>query len=516
MAVTTSDMQIGWQDYLAIVTRRRWFFVVPCAVILAATMAVGFTMPKLYRSQTILLVEDPKIMNPLMHGMAISTPVDRRMQIVQEELLSWTSLSRLSHELGLDWSAKTPLALEGVVKKLQKDIVVTANRSGLIMLAYTSPNPEIAQRVLNAVTNIYIQRNVESQTAEAQVAITFIASEMDVYKTKLEEAEKSLREFKELHTMEMPVAASLNSQVISLQVHLAQMMVENTEAHPLVVQVKRQIQELTARRNEEVKRVITQAMLRGASPEIYGDLAKRLDAPVTAPAGVSDDPKMAAAREAYQAWVQRLDSATVSGPQSEPTAASAQPAPAAGEAGDSADGLADADLLLSTQPLSITLGPREEQELARLRRDYKVHASAYHSMKQRLEQAHMTQRLGESDDVAKFKIIEPARLPLRPFSPNLWLMFTGSLAAGLFVGICAAFAAEYLDQSFQSAEDVQEALALPVIGSISTIVTPDDVAARHRRMRGWISARQQFNRLKTTVFHPVWAHVDRALLRWGL
>lgn len=512
MATTTGETQVGWQDYLAIVVRRRWFFIVPCAVILASTMAVGFMMPKLYRSQTILLVQDPKIMNPLMHGMVVATPVDRRMQVVQEELLSWSSLSRLSHELGLDRGIKTPLALEGVVKKLQKDIVVTTSRSGLIMLSYISPNPEIAQRVLNTVTNIYIQRNVESQTAEAQTAITFIEKEMDVHKKKLEDAEKSLREFKELHTMEMPVAAQLNSQIISLQVQLAQLLVENTEEHPTVVQVKRRIQELTIKRNEEIRRVITQAMLKGASPEIYGDLAKALEAPGAAPAGATSDPKIEAARGAYYTWVERLDNAAVSGPQSAPAVA----APAASEDGSTADGLADADLLMSTQPLSITLGPREEQELARLRRDYKVHASAYNQMKQRLEQARMTQRLGESDEGTKFKIIEPARLPLRPFSPNIWLMFTGSLVTGLFVGICAAFAMEYLDQSFQSSEDVQAALALPVIGSISTIVTPGDVAARRRQMKSWISARQQFNRLQTTIFRPVWAHVDRLLLRWGL
>ncbi len=508
--MTTTETQIGWQDYLAIVIRRRWFFLVPCAVIVAATMAVGFMLPKLYRSQTVLLVQDPKIMNPLMQGVAVATPVDRRMQVVQEELLSWSSLSRLAHELGLDQTAKTPMALESVVKTLRKNIVVLASRSGLITLSYTHSDPELAQRVLNTVTNIYIQRNVEAQTAEAQTAITFIEKEIEVYKTKLESAEKSLREFKELHTMEMPVAASLNSQIISLQVGLAQLLVENTNDHPRVVQVKRQIQELTAKRNEEVRRVIAQAMLKGASPEIYGDLIQRLDAPAAAQRGASPDPKVEAARDAYQTWVQRLDNAALSSGQ-QPA-----PAPAAAPSAQTENGVVDSDLLLSTEPLSITLGPREEQELARLRRDYKVHASAYQEMKQRLERASMTQRLGESDEGTKFKVIEAARLPLRPFSPNLWLMFTGSLVGGLFIGICAAFAAEYLDQSFQSSEDVQAALAVPVIGAISTIMTDQDFADRRRRYRNWVSGPHQLQWVHARILRPVWTRVDQLLMRWGL
>ena len=166
--------------------------------------------------------------------------------------------------------------------------------------------------------------------------------------------------------------------------------------------------------------------------------------------------------------------------------------------------------------MSITLGPRQEQELTRLRRDYQVNRSTFNEMQQRLERARITQRLGESDEGTKFKIIEPARLPLRPVSPNLWLIFSGALGAGIFVGICAAFGAEYLYQSFQSAEDVQAALALPVIGSISTIVTQGDIEARHRRYRSWVSFKDQAKRLRARVLGPVWSFVDALLLRWGL
>lgn len=499
-----SEPQVSWQDYLAIIIRRRRYVIVPCVAVVVIAMAVGFSLPKIYRAETILLMQDPKIMNPLIQGMAVASPVEQRMRIVQEELLGWTSLSRLVHELGLDREAKSPAAFEALIRKLRSDIVVLVGGS-LIRLAYQSPSPELAQRVLNTVSRIYIQRNVEAQTAEAETAIRFLESEMAVYKTKLEEAERVLREFKELYAMEMPVATQLNSQIIGLQVQLAHLLVENTEQHPLVVQVRRQIQELKQTRNEEIKRVIAAAIAKGGNLDIYEGLAKAIAAPADAPA----DPAVQAAKDVYETWVDRMEISVKTGQAQ--TALAAPPAPADQEAGTEAPaGIGGGDIMLS-----VTLGPRQEQELARLKRDYDSHRKTYYEMQSRLERARITQRLGESDEGTKFKIIEPARLPLKPFSPNLWLFFWGSLAGGLFLGACAAFAAEYLDQSFQSSEDVQAALALPVVGSISTIVTTGDVAARRKGLRAWMSGRAELERLRA-YWKPLQSRIDRALLRWGL
>ena len=48
-----SETQIGWQDYLAIVIRRRWFFTVPCSAIIVIALIAGLFMPRIYRSEKI-------------------------------------------------------------------------------------------------------------------------------------------------------------------------------------------------------------------------------------------------------------------------------------------------------------------------------------------------------------------------------------------------------------------------------------------------------------------------------
>ncbi len=504
---------IGWQDYLAIVLRRRWLFAIPCAVIVVGAMIVGLFLPKIYRAETVLLVQDQKVINPLIQGLAVSTPIGEQMRTLREELLGWTSLSRLVRELGMDRHAKSPLSFERLIKGLQRNVLVQLRGRDLVLISYEDRNPELSQRLVNTLTNIYMNRSVESQSSEAETAISFLENEMAVYKKKLEDAERALREFKELYVMQMPVATQLNEQIIESEVSLAQLLVENTDAHPRVVETKRRIDELKQMRNAEIKRVITEAIVQGHDPGLYVDLAKTLDAPLTKEQEAN--PTIRAAKDAYTAWVNRLESSIATTP---PTTAP-QLQVVTGPDGN----VANASLGVVGAATSISLAPRQEQELARLTRDYDVLSKTYQHMQERRERAKITQRLGESDEGTKFKVLEPARLPLKPVRPNMGKIFLFSLLLGIAIGAGFAFVAEYLDQSFQSAEEVQEALGLPVLGSISTIVTEQDLAHTRQRRKEWVSFGKNRQRLATTlawcrrsILLPARALVDRALVRWGL
>ena len=63
---------------------------------------------------------------------------------------------------------------------------------------------------------------------------------------------------------------------------------------------------------------------------------------------------------------------------------------------------------------------------------------------------------------------------------------------------------------------LQAALELPVLGSISTIVTEEDLRARSKHRRGWVTMQNQSQVFRKYVVNPIWACVDRAMVRLGL
>lgn len=497
-----TETQIGWQDYLTVVLRRRWHFSIPCAVIVAGGLILGLFLPRIYRAETTILVQEPNIMNPLIQGLAVSTPVGARLGTLREELLSWTSLSRLAHELSLDTHLKSPVAFEEVIKRLQQEIQVQMRGRDLIRISYEHKDPKLAQQLVSTISTIFLERNVAAQSAETGGAIGFLDRELAVYQGKLESSERSLREFRELYATQMPVAVELNNQIVQLEIQLANLLIENTEQHPAVVEVKRRLHDLKTTRNAEIKRFIASSIAKGHDAALFKDLVQALDRSHPQPAA---DPKIRMAQEAYAAWVDRLDN-----PSQIPQAAGPQvQVVTEGETG------AARLEVIGASPASISLAPWQEQELAHLTRDYQVNASTYQHLKQRLEQANLTQRLGESDEGLKFKILEPARLPLKPVKPNMVKVLFFALLLGIFVGAGVAFAAEYLDQSFQSAEEVQAALELPVLGSISTIVTEADIERRRQRIKAWVSIQRWKTTLEQAV-RPILSRIDQQLLKWGV
>lgn len=517
MMEPTQQTQVGWQDYVALFVRRKRAFLIPFFTILAGSLVMGLLTPKVYRAQTTILVQEANIMNPLIEGLAISTTVGDRLGLLRSEILSWSSLTRLITELGLDKKVRSPLDLERLVQDLRKDIQVTMRGSNLVMIAYEHQIPALTQKLVNSVSRIFLERNQAAQSSETGIAITFLEEEMAVYKKKLEESEEALREFRELYLTQMPVAVELNNQIVDLELQRAELLIENTDKHPAVIDVTRRIEDMKVRRDEEIKRFIAKSLAKGHNPQIYQGLlevigkAELQDVPGLDPARVRE------AQSAYEAWVKRLDQPTQ---ETNPVLAPQQ-VQVAVETGQAQGEGSAAAKLVGSGPVSISLAPWQEQELARLTRDYEVTSNTYHHLQERLERAKITERLGTSDEGVKIKVLEPARLPLRPVRPKLALIGLFGLLLGAFVGAGAVFAAEYLDQSFQSAEDAQLALGVPVLGSISTIVTPEDIELRRRRREHLLSIEGQRELAKKWIVEPLARlrglaaqQFDRLLVRW--
>ena len=74
-----SKPQINWQDYIQILYRRKWIFVLPLVGIFILSILAGFVMPKTYEAQAIILVEEDKMVNPLLRDLVVSTSVGDRL-----------------------------------------------------------------------------------------------------------------------------------------------------------------------------------------------------------------------------------------------------------------------------------------------------------------------------------------------------------------------------------------------------------------------------------------------------
>ena len=125
--------------------------------------------------------------------------------------------------------------------------------------------------------------------------------------------------------------------------------------------------------------------------------------------------------------------------------------------------------------------PARESELASLTRDYDTLQKVYADLLSKREQSKVAANLERRQIGEQFTVLDPARLPERPFSPNRPLFLLVGLVAGLVIGAALAGWLEFRDTSLRSDADVSAALALPLLVMVPDINTPSE--RRWRRVR---------------------------------
>src|ERR1035438_9617515 len=86
--------------------------------------------------------------------------------------------------------------------------------------------------------------------------------------------------------------------------------------------------------------------------------------------------------------------------------------------------------------------PVREQEMAMVTRDYEISKANYKSLLDKKLSAEMSTDMERRQKSERFTVIDPARVPEKPFKPNRPLFWSFGVAAGLLIGIALGGALE--------------------------------------------------------------------------
>jgi hypothetical protein len=127
--------------------------------------------------------------------------------------------------------------------------------------------------------------------------------------------------------------------------------------------------------------------------------------------------------------------------------------------------------------------PARETELAELTRDYATLQEIYADLVKKNEESKVAANLERRQIGEQFKLLDPASLPQKPFSPNRPMIDLIGAVCGLIVGLGLVALKEYRDTSFKTEEDVVRLLRLPVLARIPLMITASDQQRMQRRRR---------------------------------
>ena len=209
-------------DYLALLIRRKWWIMIPFALLSSSIAVVTYHLPDVYASETFIQVEPRDVPNDFVRDL-ITVNTTQRLSSVQKTLLSQTNLFRVITEFESQLTSLQGLEDNQKVNKFKSRIGIQveslAGGTSFLSIRYEDQNPELAQRITSRLASLVIE--YDNRLRQEQVFGTgeFLDSEIEKVSRKLAEAEELLAQMKGAYRYELPDQLQTNLRTLD-QLHL--------------------------------------------------------------------------------------------------------------------------------------------------------------------------------------------------------------------------------------------------------------------------------------------------------
>jgi uncharacterized protein involved in exopolysaccharide biosynthesis len=213
--------------YLAAARHRRGWLIAAFAFGLLLTILLGVFLPSHYRSAGTILIEQQEMPQELVRS-TVTSYADERVQVISKRVMTTETLLGIIRRYDLYPKERASSTREALLAQMRKDIglkMISADvidpRSGhptsatiAFEVSYTSGNPDLAAKVANELTTLYLNENLNNRTQLARDAATFLESEGDKLNHHIGELEAELAKFKDKHFHQLPELTQLNMQML--------------------------------------------------------------------------------------------------------------------------------------------------------------------------------------------------------------------------------------------------------------------------------------------------------------
>ena len=473
-------------DILQIVRRRRWEIAVPALGVFLIAAAVAFSLPKLYRSTSTILIEAQEIPREYVAA-NVTSYADQRLQSINQRIMGTTRLLEIINRFNLYADLKSSKAIEDIVAKMRKDIkfaTISADvvdpRTGrpaqatiAFSVSYQSENPTLVHQVANELTSIYLEENLKSREKQSLETSRFMEDEMKAGQAKLAQVEAKIAAYKEKHITSLPELSQVNLQGLDmverdinslkdqlrtlneregyLQTQLISIPTDTVSQEKATLkELRTLLVDLKSRFSDEYPDVIkTKAAI--------ADLEKHLNLQRATPEGVPENP-------AYVTLSSQL-----AGTRSEIESAKRQ--------------LIDLNKKRDSYRARIEATPRVEEGYKSLAVERNNLQAKYDDLTKKSMDANVAHGLEKGQLGERFSVVDAARLPEKPVSPNIPAILLIGVILGCGSGVGLAAVKESGDRSVRSAEELARATSFPVLAAIGEIVTRRDLGRRKVRRK---------------------------------
>ncbi|HWF62597.1 MAG TPA: Wzz/FepE/Etk N-terminal domain-containing protein [Nitrospira sp.] len=223
-----SGPTMGLKDYIVAFHRRRKLILLTGLGLSAASLTLAFLWPPTYKSTATILIEEQEIPSDLVRS-TITSYADQRIETIKQQVMSRTTLWKVVEQFDLYHDQLQNSPAEEIVKRFIKDVEVEVISADVVdkrtqhatkatiafTVAYQNRSPELAQKVANELTSLFLGENLKSRERQAQEATSFLQQEAENLARHISEIDEKIAAFKHRANGALPELMSLNQQLMN-------------------------------------------------------------------------------------------------------------------------------------------------------------------------------------------------------------------------------------------------------------------------------------------------------------
>jgi len=478
-----SQEDVGLVEYWRILRRHKGAVIL--AAILGVLLAFLISLPQapVYQAHASIEIQDVnhdflnmKQANPVSDGTTYSALSDMQTQI--KILQSETLFERVNTKLGGAVSPDAPAVAPSDQSTWQKALHLRGSNPGkggnpkdlkvkntpqtrLIEITYDSTDPNYAADFINTLTAEYINSNMEARLQMNQRTSEWMGKQLEDMRVKLEHSEDAVQEYARrtglVFTGEKEQNSVSEDRLRQVQTSLAAAQADRAMAQAHYEMAK-------AAPPDSLPEVLSDLSLRGLLEKLT-DLRRQEAELLTTYTPKHEKVRRIAAQIApLESAFDKARASIIERIHNEFEAAQRRERLLAGD--------------LSTQTHVVTGDAEKMVQYSILKREADSSRQLYDNMLQRVKEAGVVSALNASN----VRVVDPAKVPERPYKPDYVLNSVLGLFAGLILGVAIVIIRDRADRTLQEPGDAQYWADLTELGAIPSAAaeTGDRIYASRR------------------------------------
>jgi polysaccharide chain length determinant protein (PEP-CTERM system associated) len=463
------------------ILRRYWWIPTFMIITLGALgLTASLVLPKKYTSSTLVLVEQPTVPKDLIRPV-ITDDLNQRMASMKAQILSRSRLEMIINKFNLYPQQRATTHMEDLVEKLKSAVTVDLiqpmagaadHEPPGFNVGVTFDNPQLAQQICQEITSAFMEQNATLRITNSNKVSQFLTQQLDEAKTKLDEQDRKLAEFKAQHLVSMPeqeqtnlaLLGGMNSQLDATTQALSRAQEDKSLNETLLAQ-----QEANWKASQVgLQNPETQDQELAALQEQYSALLAKY---------TPEHPDIIKLKAQIEDLKKRM--AETPAPKASPsnTQATLREPPSLQQLRTKIkqDNFNIADLTKRQGQIQdqvralqsrLQASPAVEQQLKELSRNYQTASDIYNELLKKRENSVMATDLEHQQEGETFRVVDSPSLPSTPSFPKKSVFLGGGVGAGLALSLGILYLLALSDKALYSERDVEVCLKLPVLAAV--------------------------------------------------